>query len=402
MKEQKTGNNKYLREMNQSIILDLIRNNEGMSRKALADKTGLSATASGAIVKALLSDEFIQETGAGESSGGRKPVILELMPDSYFAFGFDIDVKFIYTVVLDITGRIVYKNKRVNSGHFTPEEAVRWIGEAFDGALKKLGIATERILGAGISIPGMVNIHSRRIMLAPNLGWSDTDILTPLARRLGVAVYLDNEAMCSALCENWLGQCQGVDDFICINVDTGIGAGLFIRGKMYRGFSGTAGEVGHISVNESGPRCKCGNRGCLETIASVNAMVAMDKNPGSKANEDLMLYSNDFFETEEDFIRFLEKARGGETSSLDILRLSAFSMGKAIATLINTFNPQKIVLGKKFPQFADLVIRDIRKTADTMALAYPAGQTDIVASSFGEDSSALGAAIIPVRKLFGR
>lgn len=398
MREQKTGNNKYLKEMNQSTILDLIRTTEGMSRKALADKTGLSATATGAIVRTLLSDRFIREVGEGISSGGRKPVMLEINPNSYYALGFDIDVRFIYTVVLDITGNITYQNKWENSGDLSPDEAIARITDIYKTLVSKLHLKKENILGAGISVPGMIDIRTKKILLAPNLGWSDVDFLENLNDKLEIPTYLDNEAMCSASCENWLGMCRGVEDFICINIESGIGAGMFLRGMIYKGHSGSAGEVGHISVDENGPACKCGNMGCLETIASISAMRSRFHAIGSEKSQPVGHKDN----WNNDFELLLKSAENGDEACLAVFKDAAFSLGKAIGYLINTYNPQMIVLGKKFPQYAELVIEDIRHTAIKTALSHPAQNCNIVASSFGENSSALGAAIIPIRRLFGR
>ncbi len=394
MSERKTGNNQYLKEMNKSIILDLVRTTAGISRKALADITGLSATASGAIVRALLNDEFIQETGEGESSGGRKPVMLELKPYSYFALGFDIDVRFTYTVVLDLTGEIIYRKKQENSIGLTPEQAITTLTQEYIRAIEKLKLPISRILGAGVSIPGMLDLKDKKIILAPNLGWSGVELLKPLQDALQVPVYLDNESMCSASCEKWLGLCQQVEDFVCINIESGIGAGLYLGGKIYRGFSGSAGEVGHIPVDECGPTCKCGNVGCLETIASINGMVARARKKHNHPEDEVAV--------EPVFISLLEKAKQGDAESLTVFQEAAVSLGKAIAYIINTFNPQKIVLGKRFPEYSELVIDSIRETAKKLALSYPSGHVDIVPSRFGEDSSALGAAIIPIRKLYGR
>lgn len=391
MKAIKTGNNQYLKELNKAIIMDLIRTSEGISRKALADKTGLSATATGTIVSSLLDDEYIQEKGLGKSSGGRKPVILELKPRSYFAFGFDIDSHCLYTIVMDITGDVIYKRKRENQNDFTPQQAIKTITKEYTKAVTKLKLSEDKILGVGVSVPGILDIVSKKIILAPNLGWSMVELLEPLKSALDIPVYLDNESMCSASCENWLGLCKDVEDFICINIESGIGSGLFLRGKAYRGISGSAGEVGHIPVNESGPVCKCGNVGCLETIASINGMVAR-ANKSKKNNHDIGKTFNEL----------LKNAREGDEECLRVLKEGAVSLGKAIAYLINTINPQKIVLGKRFPDYSELVIDVIRKTAKKYALTYPASQSVIIPSSFGEDSSALGAAIIPIRKLFGR
>jgi predicted NBD/HSP70 family sugar kinase len=393
LKERKTGNNQYLKEMNKSIVLNLIRTTKGIGRKALADRTGLSATASGGIVRSLLNDEYIQEIGEGVSSGGRKPVMLELRPGSYFSFGFDIDVRFIYTVVMDMTGSIVHNKKHRIQAGLTAKQVVEIITKEYNSTVSKLQLPESRILGAGVSIPGMLDLETKRIILAPNLGWSDVDILKSLEKSLNTSVYLDNEAICSASCENWLGLCQGIEDFICINVESGIGAGLFLGGKVYRGFSGSAGEVGHISVDENGPDCKCGNVGCLETIASVNGMVSRAIKSIASVEDTAMEFM---------FDSLIEKAKQGDKESKRIFQDAAISMGKAIATLINTFNPQKIVLGKKFPEYSDLVLETIRKTARKLALPHPLKHVEIASSSFGEDSSALGAAIIPIKKLFGR
>lgn len=397
MRETTTGNNKYLKELNKAAILDLIRTTRGISRKALADRTGLSPTATGAIVRELLGAQFIREVGEGKSSGGRKPVMLEINPDSYYSFGFDIDMRFIYTVVLDITGKVHYEEKWENHSSLTPEQAVDRIGRIYDTVVSSLKIKKDRILGVGVSIPGMLDITTRRIFLAPNLGWSNVDIRESLSQRLDAPVYLDNEARCSAFCENWLGICKGVEDFVCINIESGIGAGVFVRGKICRGYTGSAGEVGHISVDENGPRCKCGNVGCLETMASINAMAERYREMASKTNPDVSGNTID-----QNFEALLAGALDGNRACLEILKEAAVSLGKAIGYLINAFNPQTIVIGKKFPRYAKLVIDDIAESAAKTALAHLAENCSIVPSSFGENSSALGAAIIPIRKLFGK
>ena len=406
MRKSMTGNNRYIKEMNKSIILDLIRTSGGISRKSLADKTGLSPTASGAIVRKLLNDGYIWEVGEGESSGGRKPVMLELKPRSYFAFGFDIDVRYIYTTVLDLTGGVVYRHKLNNDSGLSVRRAVETTAQEYKKALSELKLSGSRILGAGVSVPGMMELETRRIVLAPNLGWSNADLLGPLHKALNIPIYLDNESMCSANCENWLGQCRNVEDFICINIESGIGAGIFMRGKMYRGFSGSAGEIGHIPVDENGPQCKCGNRGCLETVASINGMAARVsgriKVAGNQAEAGRAADITEDMTVDLTFKKLLERAREGDPESLGILEDAAVSLGKALANLINTLNPQKIVLGKRFPEYSELMLGRIRETAGKYALSYPSAHVDIVSSEFGEDSSALGAAIIPIRKLFGR
>ncbi|HHY64841.1 MAG TPA: ROK family transcriptional regulator [Clostridiaceae bacterium] len=393
---RKTGNNQYLKKMNQSTVLELIRTNEGISRIELAEKTGLSATAISAIVKSLLKDRYIEEIGEGKSSGGRKPTMLKIKPDSYYSFGFDVDVKFIYTILVDITGKVIYEKKYETDSVLGPDETVDRISDIYSSMIQNLKIRPECVLGVGLSIPGLIDIHTKKIILAPNMGWNDVSIQDKLREKLSTTVYIENESMCSAICESWLGICRGTEDFICINIESGIGSGIFVRGMIYRGSTGSAGEVGHIPVPGNALRCKCGKKGCLEAVASVNAMVAKYRE-SSEFSEDSMSGMDDG----DIFGHMINNARNGEIHSLRIFQDAAVSLGQVIGYLINAFNPQQIVLGKKFTQFSDLVLEIIRYEASRTALTYPAHNCRILASSFGENSSALGAAIIPVRKLFG-
>lgn len=393
---RETGNNRYLRKMNQSTVLELIRTNEGISRIELAEKTGLSATAISAIVKSLLKNRYIEEVGEGKSSGGRKPTMLKLRPNSYYSFGFDVDVKFIFTTIVDITGKIVYEKKYETNGILEPDDAIDRITDIYFSLVKTLKLKPDYILGVGVSIPGIIDINTKKVILAPNMGWADVDILERLQEKLDNTVYIENESMFSAICENWIGICKGAEDFICINIESGIGAGIFVRGMSYRGCTGSAGEVGHIPVAGNGLRCKCGKKGCLETIASVNAMIKKYRKTPEFAAGPLSDADD-----EEVFGHMIRSARDGDVRCLKIFQDAAISLGKVIGYLINIFNPQQIVLGKKFTQYSDMVLELIRYEALNTALVYPAQNCRILSSSFGENSSALGAAIIPIRKLFG-
>ncbi len=387
------GNNKYLKKLNKTIILDLIRTNKGISRKALADMTGLSPTATGQIVRALLEEEYICEVGEDDSSGGRRPMMLELNPASYYAFGFDIDSKYVYTVLLDITGKTCYEKKEEFENNLTPEEFITVVSKTYEQITKKLKLRNDRIIGAGISIPGMLELPTQKILLAPNLGWSQVDIKSRLTDLLNIPVLIDNEAICSSNCEDWLGTYRDRENFICINIDSGIGAGLFVRGAIYKGHSGSAGEIGHIPMEGNSIRCKCGKIGCLETISSVNAMVSRYKQ--------IKDIDHDTKGYEATLDCLINGAEAGDTACMSIFKDAAVSLGKVISYLINIFNPQEIILGKKFSQYSGFMLDEIRQTVKKTALAYPLCNCQVLASTFGEDSSALGAATLPIRKLFG-
>lgn len=395
---KRTGNNKFLKEYNESIILDLIRINKALSKAELSKLTGLSATATGAITAGLIEKGYIYETGIGESRGGRRPVLLELKPDSFYSIGIDIDYDFINLVLLDITGITVCEKviKMPNQSDFASviKRAEDAAAEMLDNYLNDYS----QLLGIGFSIPGLVDIKTRDIVLAPNLGWENSNVYSALIRFKEVPVFVENEAMASAICENWLGQCQNEDNFVCINVKSGIGAGIYTGGRPYRGASGTAGEVGHILVDENGPKCGCGSYGCLETVASSKSIVDKAKRLvkqgtvstlNSLENADEMTISD-----------VVAAASSGDEAARTVIIEAARYMGIAVSNIVNTINPSKIVLGKEFLKYADMAIDTIKGVVSCKALGTPASRVEIVASEIGEKASAMGAAIIPLKALF--
>ena len=375
----KTGNSRYLREMNQARVLDIIRTRAGISRIGLAEATGLSATAVGGIVKSLLEDSYIHETGEGESSGGRKPTLLQLRPRSWYGVGVDVDARFLYLSVLDHAGQVVWQQRQPGNGKVTPATMLRRVEALFELALQETRIPRNHVLGFGVSVPGIVEREGRRIAFAPNLSWTDVALREPLSERLKLPVYVENESVCSTLCEQWMGSCREVEDFVHINIDTGIGAGLFLKGSLYRGTTGSAGEVGHIVVDDGGPQCTCGNRGCLETLASLDGMV---RQSGSDS-----------------FDAFLGSVRAGDPTAVAVMERASRSLGRAVSMLVNTLNPRRIVLGKRFPEYADLALQAVRAEVEREALKWPASHVEVVPGSYGEESSSYGAAILPIRQL---
>ena len=327
----RTGNNRFLKEFNQAGVLDLIRLHGAISRAEISSLTGLSPTAAGKIVSALIKKGYIHEVGEGKSSGGRRPILLELKPRSFFSIGIDLDVNGIRLVFIDITGTIIYRsfypfNKINNSLSFS--DVIKKVQNISEKAAYDLKIDYERILGIGISIPGIIDTEDKKIISAPNLKWKDVHLEMYLNENFKVPVYVENEAMASAICENWVGCCRDLSDFVCINIGTGIGSGIYTGGKLYRGVGGSAGEVGHIVVNVNGPKCGCGNYGCLETMASIAGIMERVKklptynnirNKYKPANRKGM-----------DFDAVLKAARDGNEAVKSILMDSAKYLGIAV------------------------------------------------------------------------
>ncbi len=396
MKIGTIGNNKFLKELNETYLLELIRTNKQISKADLAQLTGLSPTACGIIVTNLLDKGYISEAGVGVSTGGRRPVLYELIPRSYFSIGVDIDVDYIRFILMDITGQVEYRDKIPSKSNYSVLASIELVEEKLHQIIQKHNIKEERLLGVGVSIPGMIDNLTHEVVFAPNLGWERVDLENMMASIGSFPIYVDNEAICSAICENWIGCCINQKDFVCINMKSGIGSSIFAGGNLYRGCCGSAGEIGHIMVDPNGPKCGCGNYGCLETLASSKAMVEKAQ---KQIKQGLIADLTDIDSITIDDIISSTKA-GNEATRVILVEASGY-LGLAVANLINTINPSKIVLGKELDKFPEDILDHLKNIAFAKALKYPASRVEIVTSELGEDTSALGAAIIPLQKLFG-
>jgi len=399
MKMGKTGNNKFLKQFNETSLLELIRTNKQISKADLAQLTGLSPTACGIIVSNLLEKNYISEAGIGISTGGRRPNLYELTPKSYFSIGVDIDVDYIRFILMDITGQVEYRDKIPSGFSQSVPESIKLVEGKVHQIIQDYKIKEDRLLGIGVSIPGMVDSISHEVIFAPNLGWERVNLEHMMASIGSFPIYVDNEAMCSAICENWIGCCIDQKDFVCINVKSGIGSSIFAGGNLYRGCSGSAGEIGHIMVEQNGPKCACGNYGCLETLVSSKSMVEKTQR---LVRQGLIADFSENLDIEAITIdAIISSAKDGNEATRMILVEAAGYLGLAVANLINTINPSKIVFGKELVKFPEDVLEHLRNIAFAKALKYPASRVEILTSDIGEDTSALGAAIIPLKKLFG-
>ncbi|MDF2524493.1 MAG: transcriptional regulator/sugar kinase [Clostridiales bacterium] len=398
MTKHRAANNKYLRKVNETELLDLIRIHKSVSRAELSNLTGLSPTAIGVIVLNLLDAGYIIETGSGESNGGRRPVMLELKPKSFYSVGVDMDVNYINLVLMDITGEVIKEKYSTVSEFLDSTSVIEFVANNINEIIKEQGLNSEQVLGVGVSIPGMVDSRNGIVTFAPNLMWENVNVKQQLTELLGISVFVENESMASAIGENWVGLCQGVSNFICINSKSGIGSGIFISGKPYRGVGCTAGEIGHIVIDDEGPKCGCGNYGCLETMVSSKRMV---EKASKLFRQGVFSRSEDITDAQEITLDYIiSAAREGDETAKSILNEAARYLGIAISNLVNTLNPEKIILGKEFVKYADLVMSQIQKIVETRSIKKAALNVQISESKLGERASMLGAAIIPIRTLF--
>jgi glucokinase len=254
-------------------------------------------------------------------------------------------------------------------------------------------VETSALGGVGIAAAGVLEMERGVITASPNLpGWKNVPLRDMIEEKLGVRTFLLNDANAAALGEHRFGVGRDVDDLIYITVSTGIGGGIIIGGKIYDGICGSAGEIGHMTIDINGPRCRCGNIGCLETLASGTAMAAEARKRLAQGTKSSLL---ELARGEPENITaktVSEAARGGDPLALELVSRAGSYLGVGMVNLINIFNPQMIIVGGGVSRMGDMLLDPAREVVRERAFRLPAEAVRIIISELGDDAGVLGAA----------
>jgi len=364
-----------------------------MSRAEIVREEGLSRSTVSEVVAELLPTGLIAEVGIGESSGGRRPIILEFQDDAAVILGVEMGAAHISAALTNLRGRVLAWHTHAHPVRTDPPGTRRLVGELCDACLADA--AGERpLVGIGIAVPSPVDPTQpdgglSQVVLPAWRGRLDLD---PLSRRLGAPIMVDNDANLGALCEHWWGSGRDVDNLAYIKVATGVGCGFIIHGDIYRGATGVAGEIGHLAIAPQGKQCMCGLRGCLATLVSTPALI-------ERAGDLLAINSESALAGQELTMGALEKAAlGGDPVSRQVVTEAAEYLGIAVAGLLNLMNPAMVVLGGELAGFGELVLGPIRETVRRRTLVSQVMAAELITSALGTQSIAVGAATMVLKE----
>jgi glucokinase-like ROK family protein len=391
------GNHRLLRKVNRTRIMNTIRRKGPVTIAETARETGLTFPAVSGIVKELMEMGILQVKGVGTSSGGRKPLLYELNPQAIFAAGVDLSVHEIRIGLMDLETRWVGEKRVEAPMGGKPEEYVRIIAGEFQRLVEETGIDENRILGMGVSVPGPVDSETGTVYSPPNLpGWGEVSLKRRLEETLRLVVKVEKDANLAALGERWFGAGQDVDHFLYVFVGEGIGGGLIIGGFLHRGTGFGAGEIGHATLDLDGPRCNCGNYGCLEAMASGLALV---RRTGEELRRGAVspLFTNPDDVTFEAVLRAL---RAGDPLAESLAEEASRLLGIGLAGVIHAFLPQKVIIGGKLPQAFPRMVEIARTKAKERLAAVFRDRLDIVEAKLGDSSAITGAATLVLEQLF--
>ena len=386
-------------ELNRSIVLNFIRQERSISRADIAQRTNLSRSAVSNIINSLLREGIVQESGIGESKGGRRPIMVNFNHSAGQALGIDVGASHLLAIATDLDGNITASVSSPFSIDIGPERALPIIINQVRELLACSQLTLTKVVGMGIGVPGPLDYTTGKVIAPPIMpGWDSFPLREYLSQEFNMPVLIENDANLGAAAEHWRGAAVQWQNVAYVKIGTGIGCGLMVDGKIYRGQRGSAGEIGHITITRDGPPCRCGSYGCLESMAAEPAIINRTK-LAIRAGRSTTI--NEYTETDELEICHLgQAATNGDQLALELINDAGRYIGIAISNLINLFNPGVIVLGGVVSTLGELLLQPIRETVKIRSLVSNYQDTQIIIGQIGREDVALGAATLVLQEVF--
>jgi glucokinase-like ROK family protein len=390
-KQNHTANQNWVRKVNRSIILETLRTERTLSRARLADETGLNPSTVSNIIHELLDENLVRETELIQPAVGRPGRLLELNPYGGGALGVEINVDYIAILLTDFTANILWRQRTASSPQDGQEVILSKTIDLIQEAIALAETHNLSLLGIGVGVPGLVDLRNGTLRIAPNLQWYDVPIRDRLMNNFNSPIYIENEANAAALGEFYFGAARGVDNFIYLSAGVGLGSGIMIDKKLYRGSFGYAGEVGHMTFDINGELCGCGRHGCWETFVGPRAVERRVQHTLHEGSDSILLdmVSGDLEKV--DFEMVFEAAQKEDQVALNALVEVGRNLGIGIANLIDVFNPELVVLGGALNLAAPLILPEAERITYDTSLPPNREHVKILPSTHGTDACLMGA-----------
>ena len=379
------------RQMSRLRVIEALYRHPLSSRADLAGHTQLSRATVSTLVEELVRAGLVEEAaGSGPASAGveggvgRPPVLLSLVSGAAFALGLDFGHQHIRVALCDLSGAPVVDDYALVEVDHAPGESLDLAQRLVNTALDSAGVAPDQLLGVGMGLAAPINSISGNLEADGILpGWHGIRPAAEMEGRLGIPVALDNDANLGALGEKAFGAARGVDNLVYIRLSAGIGAGLIIDGQPYHGRLGVAGEVGHVLSDPRGAICRCGNRGCLETVASPVAVAALLER---SLRQPVTVP------------RLLELVAEGHRGARRAVAEAGQAVGQALSMVVNVLNPELVVVGGDLAQAGDILLSPIAAEIERHSVAPAAAAVRVTAGMLGPRAEVLGAAALILAK----
>lgn len=368
------GSQSSLREANRALVVDTVRRFGGLTQVELATATGLSAATVSTIVKELLAADVVQTRATVRS--GRRAVMVTINRRVGLAVGVHVGLRSLEIVLADAAHEVLARQTLPLPFEHRADTTLDRLCLLVIELLQRVGADVDSLVGIGVGVPVPVD-PSTGIISLPGVmrGWDDVPIAHVISKRLGRPVFVDNDANLGALAESTLGAGRPYRDMVYVRVSHGTGAGIVIGGSVYRGFAGTAGEIGHSQVAPNGNICLCGSRGCLDTVVGSRALIA----PLSVSHGPMTLRD------------VVKGVLAGDPGCRRVVADAGTVIGSAVATLALTINPECVVVGGEFAETDEVLIGPIREAIRQRIILTHIAPLEVVPAELGQAAEVTGA-----------
>lgn len=374
-----------IKESNRKKILNLLIKKREMTKQDISRETGISIPTVTNNIHELIEEGIVEEAGVTDSNGGRRPMVIRFLPDARYSIGIDFSLENIRMILTNLDMEIKHEASLSIDSLDNIDEIFSQISKLIQTALNQCRISADSVQGIGFSLHGTVNEEKMVLELAPNLGIKDIHF-NRFSDFTDIPVYIENEANASAIAELTLGIAKQMRNLVYVSVTEGIGAGIVIQDHLYKGKNKRAGEFGHMTVVADGANCTCGKKGCWELYASVKALL-QDFNRKTKAGVRSLK-------------EFMALVKSGNEMAVEIWERYLNFLAIGIQNIILVLDPHYIIIGGEISQFEEELLIPLQKKVFIPNSFYGQDDTKIFLSKLKENSSIMGAALLPLQKLF--
>jgi predicted NBD/HSP70 family sugar kinase len=372
------GSPTSLKEANQARLIEALQFSGTMTQAELSRFTGLAPSTVSNIVRELTASGLLRVSPT--VSHGRTAQAVRLSRGAGVLVAADFGHRHLTVAVADLAYEVLAEERVTLEWDHRVHDGLAEIDRIMDSLLPTLGLARELVVGVGMGLPAPIDVRTGEVGAPSQLpGWVGVDAAALATEKLGVPVRVDNDANLGALAEDRWGAGRGAENVAYLKLSDGVGSGLVIRGELYQGSIGTAGEIGHATMNEFGALCRCGNRGCLETLVGTPALLSQ------------LAPTHGTALSIADVVRL---AQGGDVACRRVLEDAGHHVGVAVANLANIFNPDRIIVGGELARAEGLIVESMRRTLKRQGIPSAAQAVQLVMAELGSRSQLLGALVI--------
>ncbi len=367
------------------------------SRSSLSERLGYSKSKCNSLVSGLLDMGVLQENGLRTSTGGRRPESIQLSPQLGVLIGVDLGATRLDVAVMQPDLTVLARHTEPADVLAGPAVVLARLRTVMRQLLNQAGAQASKVIAIGMGVPGPVDFESAQLVNPPLMpDWDGFSIRDYLHKEFGAPVFVDNDVNLMALGELWLLQGK-LKNFLVIKVGTGIGCGIVCHGQVYRGANGSAGDVGHICVDTSGPRCHCGNAGCVEAMAAAPAIVRQAR-LAAESGESAFLAASLASKGQINLEDVAQASRNGDTAVNQIIQDAGSLIGQMLASVVNFFNPSHVFIGGGLTRIGPLLLAAVRQSVYQRSLALSTRHLEIQYTPLAERAGVVGAVTLAMQE----